>query len=93
LQNEPLRIALHLAAEFVTALGLVAGGVALLRHVTWARTLYLVALGMLLYSVIASPGYFAQQGEWALVAMFALLLALALASLATVARAPFLGHR
>ena len=38
----------------------------------------LVALGMLLYTVIVSPGYFAQRGEWPLVAMFGVLLLSAL---------------
>jgi hypothetical protein len=41
---------------------------------------------MLTYSVIASPGYFAQQGQWALVAMFAVLLVLAIGCAVAVAR-------
>ncbi len=86
LQTEPYRIALHLAAEFLTAGGLIVAGVALLRRATWGPGAYLVFAGMLTYSVIASPGYFAQQGQWALVAMFAALLVLAIASAITVAR-------
>lgn len=73
LQTEPWRIALHLAAEFITALGLIVSGAALLRRAPWAVKSYLVFAGMLLYSVIASPGYFAQQGQWAMVGMFAVL--------------------
>lgn len=42
---------------------------------------------MLLYSVIVSPGYFAQLGQWALVGMFALLLVLAVASIGSLLRA------
>jgi len=38
------------------------------------------------YTVIVSPGYFAQQGQWPLVAMFAVLLILALVSLRLLAR-------
>ncbi len=82
LQAEPYRIALHLTAELVTAAGLIVTGVALLKRVSWAAKAYLVFAGMLIYSVIASPGYFAQQGQWALVAMFAILLTLAVASVA-----------
>jgi hypothetical protein len=82
LQTEPWRIYLHLAAEFITAVGLVTSGVGLLRRWTGSGPLYLLAAGMLLYSVIASPGYFAQQGQWALVGMFALLLILAVTSIA-----------
>src|SRR5690606_24851550 len=87
LQTEPWRIYFHLAAEFVTAVGLIAGGVALLRNLAWAGAAYIPAAGMLLYSVIASPGCFAQQGAWTMVAMLALLLVLAIASIASVLRA------
>jgi hypothetical protein len=41
---------------------------------------------MLVYSVIASPGYFAQQGQWALVAMFAVLLILSVISVVNVSK-------
>ena len=86
LQSEPLRITFHLAAEFITAIGLLAGGIGLLRGRPWAVPVYLAAAGMLLYSVVVSPGYFAQQGQWAIVGMFALLLLLALWSIVGVVR-------
>ena len=85
-KTEPIRLAFHLAAELTTALGLIVGGAALLKRLSWAATAYLVASGMLLYSVIVSPGYFAQQGQWAFVGMFGVLLSLALAGLWAVAR-------
>lgn len=84
LQTEPFRIYVHLAAEFITAVALIAGGIALLKNWSWGARVYLVAAGMLLYSVIASPGYFAQQGQWALVGLFAGLFALTLGSIASV---------
>ena len=74
LQNEPWRIALHLAAEFTTALMLIASGIASLKSVARGRKILLVGLGMLIYGEIVSPGYFAQLGQWALVGMFAVLL-------------------
>lgn len=86
LQTEPYRIALHLAAEFATAVGLIIAGIALLRRAPWGAKAYLVFAGMLIYSVIASPGYFAQQGQWALIGMFAILLVLAFVSIALLAR-------
>lgn len=86
IKTEPVRLAFHLAAEFGTALGLIASGLALLRRAAWANGAYLAFAGMLLYSVIVSPGYFAQQGQWAFVAMFAVLLALAVGSLLVVGR-------
>jgi hypothetical protein len=67
-------IALHLAAELVTALLLAAGGVVLGRD--GSRWLALVGLGMLLYTLIQSPGYFVARHELAPVVMFAVLAVL-----------------
>lgn len=87
-RTAPVALAFHLAAEFATALVLVVAGIALLRGAAWGRRLGLVANGMLLYTVIVSPGYFAQRGEWPAVGMFAVLLALALASVVVLTRPP-----
>ncbi len=84
LVTEPLRIRFHLAAEFATALALLTGGIALLTHQAWSQWFYPLAIGMLLYTVIVSPGYFAQKGQWPFVGMFAVLLILALVSIALV---------
>lgn len=84
IKTEPIRLAFHLAAEGITALGLVASGLAVLRRAPWAASAYRVFAGMVLYSVIVSPGYFAQRGQWALVGLFAVLLVLALVSAASV---------
>jgi hypothetical protein len=46
---------------------------------------YLFFASLLTYSVIASPGYFAQQGQWLMVGMFALLLILTLVSVVKIA--------
>jgi hypothetical protein len=86
LQTEPVRIALHLAGEFMTAACLIVGGVVVLRGISWGRTLALVAGGMLAYTAVVSPGYFAQQGQWPLVVMFAALLVLDAWSMAALAR-------
>ena len=84
LKSEPFRIAFHLTGEFLTAIALIAGGLGLLTGAPWGRPTYLVSMGMLLYTVIVSPGYFAQKREWPMVGMFAVLLALALVSLVLV---------
>jgi hypothetical protein len=84
LETEPLRIRFHLAGEFVTALALLAGGIALLTGQAWAGWLYPLAIGMLLYTVMVSPGYFAEKRQWAFVGMFAVILLLALVSLVLV---------
>jgi hypothetical protein len=84
LQTEPIRIGFHLAGEAVTALALIIGGVGLLTGQTWGQPAYLVATGMLLYTVIVSPGYFAQKDQWPMVGLFAIVLILALISAALV---------
>lgn len=86
LETEPLRIALHLVAEGVTAIGLIISGSALLRRKSWAREAAFASLGMLTYAVLVSPGYFAELGEWPLVAMFGVLFILTLVSYGLLAR-------
>jgi hypothetical protein len=86
LRTEPIRMAFHLAAEFTTAVALIVGGIALMKRLAWGMTVYLVAIGTLICSVIVSPGYFAQRGQWFLVGLFGGLLVLALASIRNVAR-------
>jgi hypothetical protein len=87
LQTEPFRIAFHLLGEGVTATVLIVSGISLLRHTSWARELALAALGMLTYTVLVSPGYFAELGQWPLVGMFGVLLLLTLVSYALLGRA------
>lgn len=72
-ETRPVEILFHLAAEFLTASGLVAGGLGLLYGRRWGAKVYLVAMGMLLYTVIQSPGYYAQVGEFTFVGMFGVL--------------------
>lgn len=73
-ENAPWEIAFHLAAEFSTAIVLILGGIAALKSITWSKQILLLGLGMVSYSEIVSPGYFAQRNQWAFVVMFALLL-------------------
>jgi len=82
-ETEPYAIAFHLVAELATACALIVSGVLLLRGRRCAAGFALFAFGMLVYTSINSPGYFAQLGQWPLVAMFALVL---VASLAAVVR-------
>ncbi len=80
--TEPIRISFHLAGEFTTAGLLLAGGFGLLTARKWGFHIFLVSMGMLLYTIIVSPGYFAQAGQFAFVAMFAVLTILTALSVA-----------
>ena len=73
-ETTPWAIGFHLAAEMSTALVLIIGSMALLKTLMWGKQILLVGLGMVMYSEIVSPGYFAQRSEWAMVAMFVILL-------------------
>lgn len=67
-------IRFHLAAEYLTAALLVGAGVAVLATAGATATLLAaVAAGALLYTTINSAGYYADLGQWAVVAMFTVL--------------------
>lgn len=83
-KTEPIRISAHIIGECITSIVLVSGGIALLLDTEWAKSLYLVASGMLVYTVIVSPGYYAQQRNWAVVGMFTIILILLIISLVFV---------
>lgn len=73
LSTAPYEIGYHLAAELLTALALLAAGAGVLAGRALPARLYPVALGMLLYTVINSAGYYAQLGELPMVGMFTAL--------------------
>lgn len=79
----PVEIGLHLGAELATAAMLVLGGVVLLT--TDASNIALVALGMLLYTVIQSPGYFVARNESAPATLFGVLVILTIGALVAIA--------
>lgn len=85
LQSEPIRIGFHLAGEMATAVALLAAGIGLLLGATWAAVLFFIAMGMLFYTAIVSPGYFAQRGQWIWVLIFAVLIALGIVAVIAVA--------
>mgnify|MGYP000302969650 CR=1 FL=1 len=86
LTTAPLEIGFHLLAEGLTAIALLAAGVGLLRDWGAAVRLLPVALGMLLYTVVNSAGYYAPLGEWPMVGMFLALTALTLVLVLAILR-------
>jgi hypothetical protein len=87
LHTQPVAIGFHLVAEAATAVLLVIAGVGLLRGLATAPRVGSIAVGMLIYTVINSAGYFGEQGAWGMVAMFGALLLVAIASAAALFRA------
>ncbi|MGB7876044.1 MAG: hypothetical protein WBL25_16805 [Anaerolineales bacterium] len=84
LQTEPIRIKFHIAAEILTAASLLVAGIGLLISMPWATSLFLVAVGMLLYTSVVSPGYFAQQGQWGWLVIFGIIIILGITSILIV---------
>jgi hypothetical protein len=81
LESEPIRIGFHIAAEMVTAILLLIGGTGLLAGAPWSRDISLLGMGMLFYTAIVSPGYFAQKGQWGWLGVFAAIIILGLVSI------------
>ena len=76
-----LELAFHWFAEAITAALLLASGAGLLCGAEWPTWLFPLSLGMLLYTLINSPGFFAQRRNWRMVGFFGLLLAGTVAAL------------
>ncbi len=81
LKTERVRVLFHIADEFLTAMALIISGGGLLAQQPWATSLYPVAMGMLLYTIIVSSGYFAQKRVRPIMGMFGVLLILTAISL------------
>ena len=84
LESEPIRIWFHIAAELITAAILIAAGIGILTGSGWGQPLYFVSAGMLIYTAIVSPGYFAQKGQYNWLFMFGAILILQVISLVLV---------
>lgn len=76
LETEPVRITLHVLSEFLTALLLIIGGVALLKKKSRAKAFFYVSQGMLIYSVLNAAGYYVQLNNAAMGIMFSVILAI-----------------
>jgi|SRR6056297_544002 len=70
IDTELFRISFHIFSELLLAIILIISGIGLLRKSKRAEKLFLVAMGLLLYSVINAAGYYGQNGNWIMVVMF-----------------------
>jgi hypothetical protein len=61
-QTAPLEAISLLAAEALTALALIVGGIGVLVRQMWATAVHIASLGMMLYTSLNSIGVFAQAG-------------------------------
>lgn len=81
LQTEALRITAHLLAEGGTAIALMISGFFILLKGRRNDDLFNISFGALIYTLIASPGYFAQMAQWGMASVFLVLLTITVALL------------
>lgn len=74
---KPWEMAMHLTAEFTTAVLLTVSGLGLWFGRSWALRLNIFASGMLVYSLIQTPGYYLQRNAMIFVLMFAVTFLIA----------------
>ena len=77
LETEPVRISMHIMAEIITSIVLIAGGIGIWKNKPWGKNMGIISMGMLIYTLIQSPGYFIELEEYPMVIMFAILFVLA----------------
>ena len=80
-------ISFHIAAEFATAAALIIAGAGMLAAKRWGRQFFFTGMGMLLYAVINSPGYYTDGGNLMLYVFGGTGIA-AIAALALIMRLP-----
>jgi len=73
IQTELIRITMHILAEITTGVLLISSGVYILTKKKFS-SLFDISSGSLIYTLIVSPGYYAQKGEWAVFAIFSAML-------------------
>ncbi len=82
LRDRPWDMRCHLAAEFATAALLIVSGAGALLGIGGISSVALLALGMLLYTVINSAGFYAGRRNWPMVGMFSVLTVLTVVAVA-----------
>ena len=73
MKTEPIAIAFHIVVENVMGMLSVLSGIVLLLDLVWAPYLFILSMGLVIYAVINSSGYYAQRDQWAFVGMFGVI--------------------
>jgi uncharacterized membrane protein (DUF2068 family) len=85
-EEKPWAITFHIFSEFSTSILLIISGVGQWLNMDWAKYLSLLALGMLLYIVIYSPGYYIQKNNLPMGIMFIILILLTVTAIIALLR-------
>ncbi|MFX1464468.1 MAG: hypothetical protein ACFFBF_15710 [Promethearchaeota archaeon] len=74
LKTEPVAIKLHITAEMIMGILSLLSGIFLLIGLSWAPYFFILAMGLIIYAVINSAGYYGQRKQWLFVIMFGVIL-------------------
>ncbi|NVM46432.1 MAG: hypothetical protein HWN79_16095 [Candidatus Lokiarchaeota archaeon] len=74
LKTEPVAIAFHISAEMTMGILCLVSGIFLLIGLTWAPYFFILAMGLIIYAVVNSAGYYGQKKQWSFVIMFGVIL-------------------
>lgn len=66
---ETMGLSFHIVAEFATGAVMITGGIGLLKSLRWGRSIYFTGIGMMVYALVNSPGYYIGKG-WFIMAVF-----------------------
>ena len=74
LKSEPVAIKFHITAEMTMGILSLLSGISLLIGLPWAPYFFIFAMGLIIYAVINSAGYYGQRKQWSFVIMFGIIL-------------------
>ena len=74
LRTEPVAIKFHITAELSMGILSIFSGIFLLIGFSWAPLVFILAMGLVIYAVINSAGYYAQKKQSVFVIMFGIIL-------------------
>ena len=74
LKTEPVAITFHMIAEMIMGILSLLSGIFLLIGFSWAPYFFILAMGLVIYAVINSAGYYGQRKQWTIVIMFGIIL-------------------
>jgi len=74
LKSEPVAIKFHITAEITMGILSLVSGIFLLIGLSWAPYFFILAMGLVIYAVINSSGYYGQRKQWSFVIMFGIIL-------------------
>ena len=74
LETEPIAISFHITAESLMGILSLLSGILMLVNLQWSLYLFILTMGLVIYAVINSAGYYGQRKEWGFVIMFAIIL-------------------